>query len=205
MLVVSSPTDAHPCCPDPDGYVAELTRRFLAAVAAGDGRTADNLAATLDAVDQAPGDLPGAAQWYVSRGWPVFPVVSGGKTPVTRHGFREASTDPDRVRGWWSRAPECNIGVPTGVRFDVIDIDYRSHPDALHIWASIKDGFEVHGIVSTPRGVHYYLTPADTGCGVAVGNRPGMDYRGRGGYVVVPPSRRPDGRYAWWSPPSPLI
>ncbi len=27
-------------------------------------------------------------------GWPVFPCLPDQKTPATRHGFRDASTDP---------------------------------------------------------------------------------------------------------------
>lgn len=135
----------------------------------------------------------------------MFPLTVGGKAPATRQGFRDASTDPARVAGWWSRSPECNIGVPTGVAFDAIDVDYRSHPGALRAWSSIKDEFELHGVVSTPRGTHWYTRPTGAANLAGAGGVDGVDYRGRGGYVVVPPSRRPDGRYTWWSPPSPEI
>ena len=37
-----------------------------------------------------------AAQRYADAGWPVFPLIPGEKVPVTKHGFRDATTDPDR-------------------------------------------------------------------------------------------------------------
>ena len=205
MLVVGHPTDTHPSCPPATDYVTRLREAFLAAVAADDGPRADALGRTLDTADRAPQSLSGAAQWYVARGWPVFPLTVGGKAPATSRGFLQASTDPDRVGAWWSAHPESNIGIPTGVRFDVIDVDYRTYPGAMHVWASIKDLFEAHGMVSTPRGVHVYTMPAGAQNGTGAGGVAGLDYRGRGGYVVVPPSVRPDGRYVWWSPPSPSI
>lgn len=210
MLVTGHPSAPHPTCPAPVDYLARLQDEFLAAVEAGDDAKADALAETLDRADQAPQSLAGAALWYALRGWPVFPLKPGDKIPLTPkdkggNGFRDATTDARVVQDWWSASPGSNIGVPTGLRFDVIDVDYRSHPNALQAWATIRDDFTVHGMVSTPRGMHYYVMPTGDESGVGPGGIAGLDYRGIGGYVVVPPSRRPDGRYFWWSPPSPLI
>lgn len=204
MLVISHPDDTHPCCPERDDYPARLRAEFLAAAEAGDAVRADNLAATLDAVDRAPGDLLAAAQWYALRGWPVLPLVPGGKTPMTRRGFHEATTEQRQIREWW-RGHDYNIGIPTGIRFDVIDVDYHRHPEALQAWATISDDYAVHGIAATPRGVHLYVMPTGDTNAAGPGGIAGLDYRGKGGYVVVPPSRRPEGRYVWWSPPSPLL
>jgi hypothetical protein len=208
MLVVGHPDDTHPCCPERTDYPARLRAAFLDAVAAGDTVRADNLGVTLDAVDQAPQSLLAAAQWYALRGWRVFPLVPGGKTPLTRRGFHDATTDQRQIREWWGEDgmdPECNIGLPTGVRFDVIDVDYRRHPNAMRTWAVIEQDFVVHGMVSTPGGMHFYVMPTGDESGVGPGGIAGLDYRGEGGYVVAPPSVRPDGRYAWWSPPSPML
>ena len=51
---------------------------------------------------------------YAAHGWPVFPVVPGEKIPVTQHGFKDATTDPARIRAWWSANPGRNIGIATG-------------------------------------------------------------------------------------------
>lgn len=209
MLVIGHPDDTHPCCPDRDDEPARLRVAFLAAAMAGDDTKADTLAAALDALDQAPPDLLAASQWYGLRGWPVFPLVPGGKTPMTRRGFHQATTEQLQIRDWWdvhrAGGSEFNIGVPTGIRFDVIDIDYVRHPEALQAWATISGDFVAHGMASTPRGLHIYVMPTGDANSVAPGGIAGLDYRGKGGYVVVPPSVRPEGRYLWWSPPSPLI
>lgn len=55
-----------------------------------------------------------AACVFAASGVPVFPVAAGGKQPLTRHWFHDATTDLDRVRAWWSAAPAANIGMPTG-------------------------------------------------------------------------------------------
>jgi hypothetical protein len=54
--------------------------------------------------------------------------------------------------------------------------------------------------VYTPRGGrHLYVAPS--GDGNAANFRPGLDYRGAGGYVVAPPSIGPNGkRYDWITP-----
>ena len=72
--------------------------------------------------------LPDAAVAYATAGLLVFPCVPGAKRPMTRHGFTDASNDPERAGSWWRRWPQANIGLATGYRggFDVLDIDV--HP-----------------------------------------------------------------------------
>ena len=54
-------------------------------------------------------------------------------------------------------------------------------------------------VVATGRGFHWYVLP--TGLGNRAGILPGFDFRGRGGYVVGPPSVHPGGhRYRWINP-----
>ncbi|HUY45496.1 MAG TPA: bifunctional DNA primase/polymerase [Streptosporangiaceae bacterium] len=60
----------------------------------------------------------GTVTWalaYASHGWPVFPCQPGGKEPATRHGFRDATTDPGQVRRWWERLPAANLAIATGL------------------------------------------------------------------------------------------
>ncbi len=158
------------------------------AVANQDTDTLDRIAAQLDIEDGLRlVSLPVAAIAYAEQGIPVFPLRVGEKRPATRNGFKDATCDPERVHAWWSENPAYNIGFPTGHLFDVIDVDgppgYASLADLL------DDGLipETLGKVSTARGGrHLYITP--TGDGNTAGLRPGIDYRGLGGYVVAPPS-----------------
>lgn len=144
--------------------------------------------------------LLGAALWYASKGHPCFPCKAGEKVPATRTGFKEATTDPDQIRKWWTQNPAYNIGLPTGQAFDAIDID-------LPGWEVVDEATindlcpgDWIGLVSTPRGgLHIYVPP--TGAGNTVGMLPGIDFRGRSGYVLAPPSVTKDGVYVWKDPP----
>ena len=55
-----------------------------------------------------------------AMGRPVFPCKSAAygkelhKTPHTINGFKDAVTDPDRIREWWRQYPDALVGVPTG-------------------------------------------------------------------------------------------
>jgi len=162
------------------------------------------LTAQLDALEYAhrarltgPTALLDAALWYAHHRQPVFPCHPDGKAPLTRHGFTDATTDPDRIRAWWAAAPGANVGLPTGVLFDVIDIDtpeglvrfYERHMDP-------GDSPPVRAICTTPHGRHLYFDPNPERRNRA-GLLPGVDVRAVGGYVIAPPSRTPDGLYRW--------
>lgn len=183
--------------------MSSLAADYLAAAAAGDTTTAARLEAQLDAADaarehrlNAPGALAAAALWYAANGIAVFPCAPGAKRPITRHGLHDATTDAETITDWWATTPEANIGLPTGRRFDVIDLD---GPVGLLAFHDIADGGgftePVLAIAKTPRGRHYYVHP--TGDGNRANLLPKVDYRGTGGYVVAPPSRTPDGAYRW--------
>jgi hypothetical protein len=145
-----------------------------------------------------------AALDYARRGWPVFPCEPGGKRPLGRlapHGLKDATTDTEQIRQWWSAEPEANIGLPTGLAFDVLDIDGPDALDRLEVWSEDKPGTDVEGpTVATPRGWHCYVAPTGAGNTVNLGRLAGVDWRGRGGYVVAPGSHKTDGsNWSWTS------
>jgi hypothetical protein len=63
------------------------------------------------------------------RGIQVFPCDPKTKRPLVATGFKAATTDPDIIHSWWCDTPAAVIGVPTGERFVVIDVDLQ-HEDA---------------------------------------------------------------------------
>jgi hypothetical protein len=146
-----------------------------------------------------PGPMLEAALDYCSRGWPVLPCEPRGKRPagaLVPHGLKDASTDPDVVAGWWKAEPEANIGLRTGVAFDVLDVDGDEGMAALAVEIPF-DAPTVDGpTVTTGKGAHVYV--AVTGLGNRAGILPAVDWRGKGGYVVAPPSVHPSGAaYVW--------
>lgn len=151
-----------------------------------------------------PDALHLTARWYAQQlKWPVFPLRPGAKTPATTSGFKDATIDLDQIDSWWRRQPALNIGLPTGLAFDVLDIDAPDGFNSLADWREELPGLRLgdFAVAYTGNdGRHYYLPP--TGQGNAAGLRPGIDYRGQGGYVVAPPSKLENGRrYSWITPP----
>ena len=132
--------------------------------------------------------LADSARYYATHyRWPVFPLKPGGKQPATTHGLKDATTDLATVGRWWNTNPNYNIGIPTGIHFDVIDIDTPFGPQS---WAELPDNHRPRILGETltaNAGAHLLIAP--TGRPNRVGVRPGIDYRGRGGYIVAPPSQ----------------
>lgn len=135
----------------------------------------------------------GSALDYAGRGWPVFPCQPGSKEPATRHGFRDASTDPDRIRSWWNRKPDANVAISTGSPGpDVLDVDqhgqagngFTAYRQLAH--AGLLDG--TIAIVATPNGgLHLYFTGTGQPSGRLI--RHHLDFKATGGYVLAPPSQ----------------
>lgn len=136
-----------------------------------------------------------AVSLLLARHIPVFPCVPGGKTPLTAHGFHDASADIAQVGPWWTRWPDANIGVPTGARsgIDVVDVDVHPVGSGFAAFERARAEGLVDGwswLVRTPSGgVHAYY-PVEPGREQRSWQVPAkhIDFRGDGGYIVVPPS-----------------
>jgi hypothetical protein len=124
-----------------------------------------------------------------------------GKHPLgslVPHGVKDATTNRARVLAWWTRHPQANIGLATGQLFEVLDVDGPAGAQAIRSLAA------EHGLVSSGPlvrtgggGWHYYLAPTGLGNARPTGLEH-VDWRGRGGYVVAPPSRHASGHpYQW--------
>jgi hypothetical protein len=166
-------------------------------------------------------DLPERAVEYAERGIPVLPLrgklprIPAGHAPgdplyghckgqcgQQGHGVHDATTDPDQVRQWWRRWPHANIGLRTGVRFDVIDVDgERGRHSLQRFLAEQCGGVPIGGPrVRTGSGAGWHLYVQPTGLPDRIGVLEGVDYRAADRYVVAPPSRHSaTGRpYVWY-------
>jgi Bifunctional DNA primase/polymerase, N-terminal/Family of unknown function (DUF5906) len=127
-----------------------------------------------------------AALAYGEQGLPVFPC-NAAKEPLTRHGFKDASTDAKQITNWWTRWPDAFIGMPTGDRFCVLDLDRKNGKDGTEV---VPNWIDLSPLIATTAsgGLHVYFAPNDAiGCSTDKIGR-GVDTRGKGGYVVTPPS-----------------
>ncbi len=138
-----------------------------------------------------------AALGYAGLGWPVIPVEPRGKRPLIQRWPEWGNSHADVLIAAWNKYPEANIGLVTGVAFDVLDIDGPKGRETLD--RLLDEPYSHEGpAVKTGRGLHLYFAP--TGEGNRGNPDSKLDYRGRGGFVVAPPSIHPDGhRYTWTS------
>jgi len=159
---------------------------------------------------------------YAQMGFAVFPAYEiredgwcacgtrdcrdAGKHPRTTHGVKDATTDEEAIRQWWTTWPDANIAIATGSTsgVGVLDIDPRHGGDR-----ALDELEDKHGRLpktaearSGSGGPHFYFArppglkhlPSASGLG---GFR-GVDFKGDGGYVIAPFSRHTSGnRYRW--------
>lgn len=115
---------------------------------------------------------------------PVFPA-GPNKAPLTAHGFKDATTNPEQIAEWWERWPDALIAVPTGKTSGILVIDID--PEAL-AWYK-RQNWECGRIHRTRRGVHllYKMPEQAIGCSSALFPK-GVDVRADGGYIIWWPS-----------------
>ncbi len=133
-----------------------------------------------------------------ARGWRLFPVKPLKKEPFITDWPNQATNDEARLQSWLKRFPNCNWAVATGQASGVfaLDVDGEEGLESLAAYEAQDCKLPQTLTTRTGRGRHLWLGwPLD---GVVVRNSagklaPGLDVRGEGGYVVVPPSVHPSG------------
>jgi hypothetical protein len=146
-----------------------------------------------------------AARRYAEHDFRVFPCASHGgrrKWPLTSNGFHDATTDPAQIDEWWRRWPDALIGYPTGEKSVVLDVDVKD-PRANGLDTLAELGFGI--LPDTPiahtssGGLHLHFDVPDPALRNTAGMRgrgigAGLDWRGVGGYVILP---SPGSGYSW--------
>jgi hypothetical protein len=153
-------------------------------------------------------DALSAALYYAARGWSVFPCWPRSKAPACPRGFKDATTNPARIRRWWLADRDYNIGIATGIvsRFWVLDVDGRDGATSLANLEA-KHGPAPDTLISvTADGCHFWFAyngPIPCSADDRIGR--GLHVRGDGGYVMAPPSVHPDGPvYRWMNDRAPV-
>jgi hypothetical protein len=156
---------------------------------------------------------------HARHGWPIFPLwprdghkctcgdpgcKSQGKHPIGRlvpNGFKDATTNEKTITLWWQEYPDAGIGMPTGTEsgIDVLDIDVKSGKDGTlplsNLFRDLGALPETQCALTPSGGKHLYFRHAE---GIRCSTDKlgvGLDVRGDGGYVVLPPSH--GGLYKW--------
>ena len=146
-----------------------------------------------------------AALWYIEHGYSVIPISAGSKVPPKGfhvEQFRKRIATQEEVKEWFEKDPNYNLAIVTGELSGACVVDFDSHkPDFDPVIA--YDYFSGHDDTPTsitPKdGRHlYYKFPEGKKLTVNVCALPGIDFRGEGGYILVPPSKNGTGNpYSW--------
>lgn len=161
---------------------------------------------------------------YAAQGWAVLPLHSiangrctcgnpdcgsPGKHPLISGGCKSATIDPQTIEGWWRAHPAANIGIATGQisRLVVVDVDTGEGKVGFESLAALEETREKLPHSARVRtgsgGLHIYLAaPEAEICNRASKLAPNIDIRGKGGYVVAPPSLHLSGNTYSWEAPS---
>ena len=144
-----------------------------------------------------------AALAYARMGWKVFPCHSTGHQPLVNKGFYAASKNELQIRLWWLHHPDAAIGLRTGKESGVfaVDIDPRNGGDISLEHIEAEHGALPETVESQTGGGGRHLlfrwpgrpVPCSTG---KIGA--GIDVKGDGGYIILPPSDHESGRQYCW-------
>jgi hypothetical protein len=141
----------------------------------------------------------------LNRGWHVFPLKPLEKTPLTAHGFKDASNDLKKIKEWNRLYTKANIGIATGASgLIVIDCDASKGQKPKGKWAmdGVKDGMDVFATIAaegnnqlpstytikTPNdGWHIYFKADgnEVKSAAEVNEMWRVDVRANGGYIVA--------------------
>lgn len=159
---------------------------------------------------------------YAAMGWKTFPlhgVAEGGgctcgdadcrspaKHPMTLHGVKDASLDPEQLQAWAAQYPKSNLGLALSDGLVAVDTDPRNGGDVV-----LETLIETHGelpdtvLAMTGGGGTHHLFFNRTGRRLPGKLGKGVDLKGEGGYIVVEPSLHVSGTaYCWEASCDPL-
>ena len=158
--------------------------------------------------------LAEAAHDYVERGLAIIPLGVSKKEPVTKSGLNDWTDNPGQIDVWWGQGehagkrgnPSYNIGMACGqVSGGIIAIDLDCHSDEANGLHFLRDWEVEHGKLPetwtqiTGSGGKQLFYRAGQDIRNSANGEIGVDVRGNGGYVVLPPSLHPCGDCYEWS------
>jgi len=137
----------------------------------------------------------------------VFPLRPKDKRPLTAHGCKDATTDSQQIIEWSREHPNCNWGAATGNDLIAIDADRKKGQNGVATFERMEadhGGLPRHLTTETPNDGQHHFFRARGIKNSASKIAPGIDVRGEGGYVVVPPSELETGFYVYRDKNAPI-
>lgn len=130
---------------------------------------------------------------YRARGWSVVPVRAAAKRPRVRwKEFQARLPSEDELAGWFRRWPDAGLALVLGPVSNVFAIDVDGPDARAALLARLGAEPAAPKTLSGSRGPsRYHLLFADPGVATrakATPWHPKLEFRGRGGLVVLPPT-----------------
>lgn len=142
-----------------------------------------------------------AAEWYAARGLEVGPLRGKEATlvyvPNEQNSFNQFRSDVAKVRQWWKRWPNANIGIRPPLGYVVVDVDVKDGKAGVQTWRQLTAGRTVPTtltMTSGSGGWHFWFRLPYEGKlrGHLMHTASGIDLKHNGGYLVSAPSVHPD-------------
>jgi hypothetical protein len=116
--------------------------------------------------------------------------MKADRTPLTEHGYQNASTEPNVIKAWWRRYPFSDPAWALPEDVVAVDLDRKSGRDGVRDFARL-DGHNPHDIetpsASTPSGgMHLFYAAARRYQNLVRLQGCAIDIRSRGGCVILP-------------------
>jgi hypothetical protein len=135
-----------------------------------------------------------AALAYAKRGWHVFPTRN--KIPTTRHGLKDATTDPEQIKKWFANPKDMQISIATGdnSKLFVLDLDNKNGVNGIQAYIDKYGELPKTLQQRTPNnGMHLLFTYSPTKSFEPRNTKDrlgkGIETKGNGGSVVIAPSK----------------
>lgn len=138
--------------------------------------------------------LQQALHYLKDKKWSVIPIGKNKRPLINWKKYQEEKASEEEIIDWFKKYPDANLGVVTGKISDliVVDIDPR-HDGSDELFRDIKTLKS-----KTGGGGWHYFFQFEEGIQNNANIKQGIDIRGEGGYVIVPPSVHLSGNnYEW--------
>ena len=131
----------------------------------------------------------------------IFPVNARG-APLTPHGFKDASSDPEAIRAWRSERAHCDFGWAVPADIVAVDLDMKHGKNGFRDFRG-RAGCDPQDVptpqATTPSGgLHLFYKATKPYKNAVAIDGTGIDTRTEGGYVVLP---LPGNGREWLRPP----
>jgi len=136
---------------------------------------------------------------YRGFGWVLLPVKKGEKRPAiaTWTEYQKRRPTKEELNEWF-KDPEVGVGVVTGKLSGIVVIDEDSYKDG-----GTKLDLKTPLRTITGSGGRHLFFKYTEGLGNKVDKERAIDIRGEGGFIVLPPTKHPNGKFYQWDGKAP--